>query len=136
MVKYRRHVLFQTVLAIDIVIVMCCSFIVNFISFQVLPFEWISFLIVLLLAALMVTIVRPSLVHADSIFLSGSRLAFWASHRSVLFLAVRSSKMLYPVYPTSSCKIIHFIKSDNQFHFILKNNQTAEAPSNPLLNPP
>ena len=33
----------------------------------------------------------------------------------------------------SSCEIIHFVKSDNQFPFISQNNLIAEAPSNPLL---
>ena len=37
---------------------------------------------------------------------------------------------------TSSCKIVHFIKSDNQFPSISRNNQIAEAPSHPLLNLP
>ena len=31
-----------------------------------------------------------------------------------------------------SCKIINFIKPDNQFPFISQNNKIAEAPSNPL----
>ena len=32
----------------------------------------------------------------------------------------------------SSCKITHFMKSDNQFPFISQNNKIAEAPSNQL----
>ena len=39
-------------------------------------------------------------------------------------------------YLTSSCKIVHFIKSDNQFPSISQNNWIAEAPSHPLLNLP
>ena len=37
---------------------------------------------------------------------------------------------------TSSCIIVHYIKSDNQFPSISQNNQIAEAPSHPLLNLP
>ena len=37
---------------------------------------------------------------------------------------------------SSSCIIVHYIKSDNQFPSISQNNLIAEAPSHPLLNLP
>ena len=60
---------------------------------------------------------------------------------------LRGSPAIYSIYVSwpiflkvtnfiSSCKIIHLIKSDNQFLFISQNNKIAEAPSDPLRNLP
>ena len=55
------------------------------------------------------------LARFTRIYISWYFPSFWANFSQTNF--------------TFSCKIIHFIKSDNQFPSILQNNQIAEAPS-------
>ena len=58
----------------------------------------------------------------SQIYLSWYFVSFWAN--------------FYQTKRTSFCKIIHFVKSDNQFPSISPNDSIGEAPSHPLLNLP